>query len=252
MRISPINYNHNIYNRYKAPQNVNFGYSFEEYKNEKGEVINRNTTCFCRYDLEQNKIPQLFEETFKGDDKVNVIVYGCSTGEEPMSVLMSLHSKLGDKALAKYAPIQAKDIRPDNIEKAKNVSPLAMFDELYFLQKEFPDYKNYFYMTPLTTKCRLTPKPILKDNIKFSVADITNDIKNIPNKRVALFCRNFWPYLNYEQQEKLLSTLSKKLNDNQHLLFVGEFDLKDENGISRERLHKYGFYETDKYVFKKQ
>ncbi len=252
MRISPINYNYNIYNRYKAPQNVNFGYSFEEYKNENGEVVNRNTTCFCRQDLYPEKIAPIFEKTFPGDDKVNVIVYGCSTGEEPMSILMSVHSKLKDKALRKYLPILAKDIRPENIERAKNVSPLAMFDELYFLREQFPDYKNYFHMVPLTTKYRLTPKPIIKDNIIFSVADITKDLENIPNKRVALFCRNFWPYLSYEQQENLLASFSEKFNDNQHLLFVGGFDLNNERGISRERLHKYGFYEADKYVFKKQ
>ena len=254
MRISPINYYCNINRQYNRLSNVNFGYRCEEQKDENGVVVNRNTTAIARAGLHVNSLPSFLEEVFPGDERVIMMDYGCSTGEEPSTIFLSLHHKLKDKAIQKYCPIIAKDINPENIDRAKNGNIIAIFDEVWWLKQSFgPKRYDYFYITDLLNgKYRLTPKPLLADNIKYFVADIREDSHKIPNRRVVLSCRNFWPYLSKEDQHMVLKNISQRLTDDQNLLIVGDFDLAAQNGITEDMLKQYGFEQTKyKFIYRK-
>ena len=254
MRISPINYYCNINRQYNRLNNVHFGYSFEEQKDENDVVVNRNTTMIGRYDLPVNSLPDIFEEVFPGDEKVTIVDYGCSTGEEPSTIFMALYNVLGNRTVEKYCPIIAKDINPKNINRAKNNSIIASYTEAKRL-KEFCENKRsyYFYITALAnSQYRLTPKPLLKDNITYSVADIREDIHNIPNSRVVVSCRNFWPYLSKKDQHMVLKNLSQQLTDDKNILLVGDFDLVSPSGITKDMLRQYGFEQTEyEHVYRK-
>ena len=249
MRTCPVSHL-NVHNS----QNINFGYSFRETKNENNEVINRNTTGILRGDLYIWKLPELFEKTFPDDERVYIYDYGCSTGEEPATIFIGLHTALGDKAINKYSPIIARDIDEKNIIDAKTKSIFESFEAVINLKKLTAKTNiKYFNINQMSVdNYKLTPEPILRDNIDFSVGDIREDIKKLPNNRIVLSCRNFWPYLSYKDRLELLKNISKKFTDNQNLILFGDFDFETSNGISKSMLAEYNIIETNvPNVFKK-
>ena len=68
---------------------------------------------------------------------------------------------------------------------------------------------------------------IFKEYVKFGVADILTDYKNIEPDNSVIFARNFWPYLGCNEQYKLAENLHSHLGKNS-LIMIGEFDTRYE------------------------
>ncbi len=120
MKISPI-YSNNLYNQ-KCSTKINqpdFKCNCRVITDRMGNLQYRSTTSFFRGDLNWTQMAKFFGDKFKNVDKVNVLNYGCSSGEETYSIIMSLIKTLGKQA-EKFFPIIAKDIDGENIDDAKN------------------------------------------------------------------------------------------------------------------------------------
>ena len=85
-------------------------------------------------------------------------------------------------------------------------------------------------------------RPCIRHNIKYSVANILEDYKNIKPNNSIVSARNFWPYLRADKQKELADKLSKQLRENS-LLITGDFDnsyIYQRTGISK-LVQDYGF-----------
>ena len=209
-------------------------------------VLKYNTnTCFLRHDLDWAKFTDYLNKKYKNVDKVNVIDYACSTGEEPVSLSMMLDLKLG-KGAEKFYPIMAYDIDEDNIKRASN----GVFDidnsELNLLRKYTGDeYKKYFIChvdkNELQGKLRLIND--YKRNIVYEVSDIVQDINKIPLKNTVLLCRNVFPYLTIGDEKNIVKQISGRL-DSSSVVVLGKFDI--DYGIEK-LFEKEGFVHTEQY-----
>ena len=204
------------------------------------------TTCFFRNDMDWAGLMFLMNKKYKDVPKVNMICYGCSDGEETYSLALKILRTLG-KNKDKYFPIIAKDIDYDSIFRAKrgsyNVSP----SEISNLNANSGiDFYRYFSTEEddFTNKTYLKVKDILKENIIFKKGDILKEINDIPSENTVLICRNFWPYLPYDEQFKLAKALGEKMKPSS-LVILGEYDMCPANPISVIKLLiKNGFEPT--------
>lgn len=237
MRITPINYNFFITPSFKSNGIVT--------KNEKDEVVNRNTTFMFRNDIGPwDKFADYLIDKYKNTDKVNVCCYACSDGSEPVSLALILSEKCKDGA-KKYFPIIAKD-RDDNILKDAVSGELDIYQDDLEMINAFTDNKllKYFHVIPKKNEDvygRLKVKDNLRKEIVYERTDFVDDIHKIPRENTVLMCRNFWPYLEDRYtQSRLIENLSHRLGENS-VIVVGNFD--NETDVPKE-LMRAGFIET--------
>lgn len=227
----------NIQNNNYAP---NFGnWNREVFKTSTNSLVqelkHRNDTQFYRDGGHWYNIVKMLTEKYKNVSKVNTYCYGCSNGSEPYTFLMELMSICEKDVVQKFLPIIAKDYDKVAIEAAKkNVYPIGTreTDSIlaytgrsldYFLNNTHKhNHFNHYY----------SAKPILTDNVQFSVADILEDYKNIKSDNTVVFARNFWPYLSDNNQKELAKNLYQQLGKNSTLI-IGNFDIMNlKSGIS--------------------
>ena len=236
--------------------NPSFGIYFRDVNDEDGDIRYRGDTVLCRDDLYFPEVVGFLDNKYKNVPKVNVVMHACSEGEEVYSFLGVLISKLKDKA-AKFLPVAAKDIDAEHIKLAKR-GVYNITNTEYIMANDYMngEFYNYFDLMP----SRVTKDPRLKytttvkvdDSLKslvnFERGDIFDDVKKINFKNTIMFARNFWPYLTYDEREKLLYILSKKM-DSSSTLIVGDYD-KLPGNIDL-LLEKYGFVERVPNVYEK-
>ena len=187
-----------------------------------------NNTAFFRYGSMWEKFIKFITEKYKDTTKVNVYNYGCSDGSEPLSLAMILKSKYGEIA-HKFLPIIAKDYDEVAIDKALSreytVGHFEKGDINKFTNNEFSRYFTKEKRLDSTHELCLL-KPELYEDVKFSIANILDDCKNIKKENSFVMARNFWPYLSDEDKVKLAFKLSRTLKKNCTLM-IGEFDLEN-------------------------
>ena len=224
MYISPLSINN------LSSANPSFGSSIRSVKNKAGKVIYRNTTTFFRGDLEWDKLCDYMKDKYGNVSKVNILCYACSDGSEPMSIAMLLKENFGENA-EKFFPIIAKDIDNIMISKARS----------FFVDMNFADIKlinnftknnirKYFSFPRAAIGLEMIPAritPWFHQKIKYSVADISKDLDNIPSDNTILFCRNVWPYLgNDKERSSIINKVKSKFNKNCAIV-IGQFDNKN-------------------------
>ena len=239
MRVSPI-YSTNIKNQYASSkaQNCSFSSSYRAVEDLSGKLKYRTSTSFFREDIEWYDLANLLGEKYKNTDKVNIVDYACSSGEEAYTIVLSLIKQLGKKTASKFFPIVAKDIDEENIRMAKSGYLIANEKEKKFLDDSsgfFPRpfnihsinsyHKRQSYIYRNKAKYLIEFDRDLRKNIKFSVADINEDINSLPQKDTVLFCRNMWPYLPSQNQIKLLDIIMEKIHNTNSLIVLGDYDM---------------------------
>ncbi|MCX8026667.1 MAG: protein-glutamate O-methyltransferase CheR, partial [Thermodesulfovibrionales bacterium] len=142
----------------------------------------------------------------KGIDNINIMSVGCSTGEEPYSIAITIQ---------RYMPyIKARiiglDINEDSIQKAKmgiykkwsfrNAPKWLM--ELYFEKTE----DNHFKINQQIREC--------VDFQVFNIADINKPLYKVFPPMDIVFCRNVIMYFNEGMRLFLADTLYLTLVDN--------------------------------------
>lgn len=214
-------------------------------------LINRNDTCFFRDgDLIKRLVDYLVKK-FECVSKVNLYSYGCSIGEEAYSFLMYLVSKFPNDVVEKFTPIIAKDKDSFIIEEASANKPHIICTEEYENILKFTNNKYDRFLKE--NQGQVTIKDIIRNKVKFDVADITNDYVNINPDNSVVLMRNFLPYLNGNiDRWTLIRNLGKHLNSNSYLM-IGEFDVRGTEWKVTNEIIDSGFERTEiEYLFKKK
>ena len=238
-----------------------FGYSSKTVKDKYDEVFYRTTTYFYRPDMDWKKLSSLLAKKYKNADKDDVINYACSTGEETYTLITQLLKDHGPSAF-KFFPIVAKDLDEENIEIAKKGVLVSDSGEMQHMGRKLMMRENDFFIWgPLGSHGEVRVKDVLKENAKFSQADIHKDFEAKPMRNTVLLCRNVWPYFYGFDQENLIKKISESFVDDSSLLIVGDFDIMNESvyyrsytagGSINDLLKKYGFVQAgQKFVYQK-
>lgn len=141
------------------------------------------------------KVFPKFKETRNSNEPVRIWIPGCSSGEEPYSVAISLLEFLGDRADETPIQIFATDISNAAIDLAR----AGLYSD-HAVQPVRPDLLRR-YFTPVDGKHRINKR--VRDLCIFARHDLTRDP---PFSRVDLVvCRNVLIYIDQPLQKRLLS-----------------------------------------------
>lgn len=182
------------------------------------DVVSTNKTDFFRepvhFDfLNSVVLPEfMVRETNK---KVKIWSAGCSSGEEPYTIAMSL-AGFREKNPGLDYEITGTDISIEILQKA--VNGIYKEDKVQVIPLELK--KKYL----LRSKDRKNPtvKVVkeLRNKIKFSRLNFMDTSYNIDGDYDVIFCRNVLIYFNRDKQEEVISKLCLKLKSGGYL-FIG-------------------------------
>lgn len=144
---------------------------------------------------------------------IKVLSAGCSTGEEPYTVAISLlESK--SKGLDFDFSISACDISPESVMIAKKgIYPLAKIKDIPTELKQ-----KYFLKNKIQEKQLVKIMPSVLKYIRFFVLNLLEENYKINEAYDIILCRNTLIYFNRTIQEKVLGQLCKKLKPSGYLI----------------------------------
>ena len=220
-------------NNYNSKRNnIVFRSSDREVCSEENSnrILYRNYTRLFRSDMNWDMLVQYIS---KDEKPKKIYCYACSDGSEPYSLALAIIMKLGYKEAKKYFPIIAKDRDDYIIEKAKSgFINVTEDDKLRLMSiRNFP-IKKFLTETNLSAEndrySIYKINDILKECIIFSTGDLIEDAKSLDFDNSILMFRNVWPYLDAQEQIKLIKTLSNKFNKSSSLV-IGNYDYSGYN-----------------------
>lgn len=179
-------------------------------------LLTVNETYFMRephhYDLLANRlVPELLEKRQAEGRKIQILSAGCSTGEEPYSILISLVHKYGEKILD-LVSVVAFDIHPGAIETAKK----GIYGEHSFRGINADIKSRYF--TPLVND-QYEVLPILKQKARFFTLNLgKKDYPALIQGMDIIFYRNVSIYFQLGTQKNIFNKLANILSDGGYLI----------------------------------
>ncbi len=157
-----------------------------------------------------NNMKELMQQKEQGDT-LRIWCAGCASGEEPYSVAMMLHEKMGREIVNYDIQIFGTDIDERTLNFARkavyNKNSLGNLDPK-LVSKYFDRVGNLHYEI----------KKKIKEHILFTKHDITNDPPFV--KLDAVVCRNLLIYFNNNLQKQIFRIFHFSLKKNGHL-FLG-------------------------------
>ena len=216
------------------------------------------------------QLPQMLKDKFP--DGARIYDYGCSTGFEPESIVMSLFNKMTPEQVAKYMPIQAFDVNDKALSRAKspytqlslddkdgfcffkNISRKTFYQEKIMSISEFEEYAWKAYGQKPSNPYSLLSEydedeikdikivaheklPVLTENIVYKRGDIFEDLENkdFGKEPVVLFFRNASQFMNDDGQRELAEKMWKALPSGS-VVVLGDRDIAHQDG---RNLKKY-------------
>ncbi|MCJ8343925.1 methyltransferase domain-containing protein [bacterium] len=180
------------------------------------DVITTNVTSFFREDDHFTILGDFFLknkllEVKKSQSKKVISIWcaGCSTGEEPLSMIISLLENLGANPIK--IKILATDLSLTCLKKAKNSlyekSSLKKLSPA-IIQKYFSDEGEYY-----------RAREILSSKITWRQFNLKNNFQ-FDNKFDAIFCRNVMIYFDQYFRNKLVENFRRSLKSD-GMFFIG-------------------------------
>lgn len=188
------------------------------------ELATTNETSFFRNNgqfafLKENIIPLLEQRSAQGNNSIRILSAGCSTGEEPYSLAMTLLDSLRDCSSVRLE-IVAGDINENCLRIAKN----GCYDAEK-LNKLPPSYqKRFFTKEDDCYKIKAEVRSLVRF-VRLNLDDLMNSDCPSWNQGLGLFdiifCRNVMIYFAPPCQQKLIDTLYRMLLPDGYL-FTGD------------------------------
>jgi chemotaxis protein methyltransferase CheR len=181
------------------------------------DVITTNKTDFFRESVHFNYltdiiIPELQQKSAK---QFRVWSAGCSSGEEPYTIAITLQGLLEKNVINDYS-IYATDISTIVLDKARQaVYPSRTVDNIPLTIK-----KKYFLKSTDPENKYVCIIPELKRRITFQRFNFMNEAYKTPHTFDVIFCRNVIIYFDRKTQENVIAKLCTKLNKGGYL-FLG-------------------------------
>jgi chemotaxis protein methyltransferase CheR len=198
-------------------------------------VLTTNVTHFFREDhhfktLREDILPGLMARARAGG-RVRIWSAGCSTGQEPYSIAMTVLDMFPDAGSLDFK-ILATDIDPVVVEKAQSGSYTPA--ELEGLPAEL---SKAFVTTQAASSAQLLIKEDVKKMVTFKVLNLIEPLP-VAGPFDAIFCRNVTIYFDRETQAHVWGELCAVLDDNA-FLFIGHSERI--SGQLAGKMQKEGF-----------
>lgn len=203
--------------------------SFHEYykrvKDDSDELVEMlnciatNTTHFFRenhhFEYLKNKIiPELL--TIKSSEKtIRIWSAGCSTGEEPYSIAITLCEVLGD-----MRGWDIKILATDISTKVLDIAQKGIYEYEAVLEMPEDVVHRYFLRGTGENIGKIKVKDFLKEMIRFRRLNLKNRVYPFKRKFDVIFCRNVMIYFDEDMKQHVLSMFHRHLSDGGHL-FLG-------------------------------
>ncbi|HEV2132507.1 MAG TPA: CheR family methyltransferase [Longimicrobiaceae bacterium] len=171
----------------------------------------RDTEAWTR--IAEEFIPRILRGK-RSDQPIRVWSAGCSTGEEPYTLMILLVEALGPERFKEQVKIYATDVDDEALARARQGSYTAA--EL----ENVPEALRERYFEP--SGSRFVVRPDLRRSVIFGRLDLASDA---PISRLDLLvCRNTLMYFTAEAQSRILARLHLALNDSGYL-FLGRAEM---------------------------
>ncbi|PKL18286.1 MAG: chemotaxis protein CheR [Spirochaetae bacterium HGW-Spirochaetae-5] len=195
-----------------------YEYLINNYEDEKINFINSittNKTDFFRendhFEYMKSKILPDFEK--KKEKELRIWSAGCSTGEEPYTIAITLFEYFNGKVPPEFL-ILATDIDTQVLDKARDGNYAA--DHLSDVDPKY--LKNYFTYNNSHKGDFYRVNDQLKNAVYFRRLNLLQDEYPMKKKFDIIFCRNVIIYFDRETQKKLFEKYHSYLKDDGYLL----------------------------------
>ncbi|MCO4782304.1 MAG: protein-glutamate O-methyltransferase CheR [Candidatus Cloacimonetes bacterium] len=180
------------------------------------DVVTTNVTSFFRENshfkiLTDDLLVPKIQQIKQGNDKNELSIWsaGCSTGEEAISILISLLEVIDDDSI--NIKVLATDLSLKCLQAANSAKyskhHFTKFSEI-MLKKYFIEEDNYY-----------VAKPVITSKITWRHFNLKNSFR-FENKFDAIFCRNVMIYFNQAFRDSLVERFRNNLRSD-GMLFVG-------------------------------
>ena len=181
------------------------------------DLITTNKTDFFREKHHFDFLTKEFLPTYANGNRSNLKIWsaGCSSGEEPYTLVMSLEEYRRRNPDLNYN-VLASDISIRMIQTA--------FNGIYSLEKIAPvpmDLKSRFFLRSRSNPDLVRIKPEYRTKIQFKRINFMDESFGLPKSDFdMIFCRNVLIYFNKMDQEQVINKFCSHLRPG-GLLFLG-------------------------------
>jgi chemotaxis protein methyltransferase CheR len=195
-------------------------YLQNNYDDEITNFINAMTTNKTDFFREGQHFEYLKSVVFPefesaGKKEIRIWSAGCSTGEEPYTIAMTVHDYFRDRKNINLK-ILATDIDTQVLTKA--YEGIYKADVLAELKADY--LKEYFFRGTGANAGSFKVKPFLHDMITFRRLNLLDGQFPMKNRINIIFCRNVIIYFDKETQKRLFEKMYNVLADDGYL-FIG-------------------------------
>lgn len=194
--------------------------SFKEYYNylvhdETGEellffvsAISTNVTSFFREEAQWRWLQGYLSELIatKKEKKIRIWSAGCSSGEEPYTILMFLQNHLKD-----FESWDIKILATDISSKVLSQAVLGHYDSKQVEQLPKNIVMQSFEKIQSNNEIKYQIKPFLKDKVIFRLYNLVTDAFFFKNKFDMIFCRNVMIYFDDTTRNELVGKFAQLL-----------------------------------------
>ncbi|MFW5746789.1 MAG: CheR family methyltransferase [Nanoarchaeota archaeon] len=170
-----------------------------------------------------------------GKRRIRIWSAGCSTGEEPVSIMICLMEHLGKDLQGFQVELTATDIDAHTISAARK----AVYEEIQFREMDEKLRKRYF---TVSEDGRFRPIPEILQRIDYRIADIHVFKKQGVD---VIFCRNTVIYFSVEAKSQLYTVFYDCLND-AGFLIIGKTEI-----LQGEAREKFSMYDARERIYRK-
>jgi chemotaxis protein methyltransferase CheR len=201
---------------------VDYVFSTEGQKNEiihMLDVVSTNKTDFFRepvhFDFLLSNILPDFVSTKGESNSLKVWSAGCSSGEEPYTIAITLNDFKQTHPKFDYS-ILGTDISSQILQKAS----MAVYKEDRIENIPLEMKRKYFLKSKDQEKKQVRVVKNLRNKINYKRLNFMDDVYNLTESFDVIFCRNVLIYFNRETQENVINKLCTKLKSGGYL-FIG-------------------------------
>jgi len=183
------------------------------------DVVSTNKTDFYREPVHFDYLTETILQEFMVADRLNksfkVWSAGCSSGEEPYTIAITLNEFKQNYPRFDYS-IMGTDISSQILQKAV----LGVFKEERVINIPLEIKKKYFLKSKDRINKTVRVVKDLRDKVKYQRLNFMDEAYNISDVYDVIFCRNVLIYFNRDTQEKVINKLCNKLKSGGYL-FIG-------------------------------
>lgn len=201
---------------------ADYVFSDEGQKNEiihMLDVVSTNKTDFFRepvhFDFLNSDVLPEFIQKHQFNTTMKVWSAGCSSGEEPYTIAITLNEFRAKNPKFDYS-IVGTDLSTKILQNAS----AAVYKEERIANIPLELKRKYFLRSKDREKRTVRVVKELRSKVFYSRLNFMNDVYNMPEMYDIIFCRNVLIYFNRETQEQVINKLCHKLKSGGYL-FIG-------------------------------